>query len=108
MIKYFMKNPEHSLTRGTIGSAGFDIRADIGTSREIMPFERWKISTGLHVSFPAGLAMQICSRSGLAINHGIVVANAPGIVDSDYRGTRIRGPHTRSTRATASPRCSST
>lgn len=86
MIKYFLKNADHDLVRGTSGAAGYDVRADHDVDREIPPFERWKISTGLFVSFPRGIVMQICSRSGLAINHGIVVANAPGIVDSDYRG----------------------
>lgn len=86
MIKYFLKNQNLELKLGTEGAAGYDVHADIGAEREINPFERWKISTGLFVSFPRGVVMMICSRSGLAINHGIVVANAPGIVDSDYRG----------------------
>jgi len=86
VIKYFLKNQNLELKLGTEGAAGYDVHADIGAEREINPFERWKISTGLFVSFPRGVVMMICSRSGLAINHGIVVANAPGIVDSDYRG----------------------
>lgn len=86
MIKYYLKNADFTFKRGSDGAAGFDVRADIGTERIINPGERWKISTGLHFAMPRGVAAQICSRSGLAINHGIVVANAPGIVDSDYRG----------------------
>lgn len=86
MIKYYLSKASHELTRGSDGAAGYDVRADIGSPRTLEPGQRWKVSTGLFVSFPRGIVMQICSRSGLAINHGIVVANAPGIVDSDYRG----------------------
>ena len=86
MIKYYLRNNDYSLKRGSDGAAGFDVRADLGTERTINPGERWKISTGLHIAMPRGVVAQICSRSGLAINHGIVVTNGPGIVDSDYRG----------------------
>lgn len=86
MIQYYLKNEGFEFKRGSEGAAGFDVRADLGVERTINPFERWKISTGLFLAMPRGVVAQICSRSGLAINHGIVVANAPGIVDSDYRG----------------------
>ena len=70
----------------TPGSAGADLRAAIENSVVIYPGERKAISTGLNVAIPNGFEMQIRSRSGLALNYGIVVANAPGTVDSDYRG----------------------
>lgn len=86
MIKYYLANKDFEFKRGSDGAAGFDVHADLGTERTIAVGERWKISTGLFLSMPKGVMAQICSRSGLAINHGIVVMNAPGIVDSDYRG----------------------
>lgn len=70
----------------TPGSAGADLRAAIENPAVIYPGERKAISTGLSVAIPNGFEMQIRSRSGLALNYGVVVANAPGTVDSDYRG----------------------
>ena len=86
MIKYFLQNEEWSLQRATDGASGYDLRAALGVSREINPGERWLISTGLHLQMPRGVEAQVRSRSGLAINHGVVVLNAPGTIDSDYRG----------------------
>lgn len=86
MIKYYLENDEWDLKRSTDGASGFDLKANIGTERTIEPGQRWLISTGLFLEMPLGIAAMVCTRSGLAINHGIVVLNAPGIVDSDYRG----------------------
>lgn len=86
MIKYFLENEEWELKRSTDGASGFEIRASIGTPREIHWMERWLVPTGLFLEMPKGVAAMICTRSGLAINHGIIVLNAPGVVDSDYRG----------------------
>ena len=44
------------------------------------------LDTGLFLQIPEGLTGMVCSRSGLAIKHGVHVLNAPGIIDSDYRG----------------------
>lgn len=85
MIKYYLKNPDHDLTRGSDGAAAYDVRAD-QSDRIISPGERWKISTGLHLAMPRGVYAQMSSRSGLALHHGIVVTQAPAIIDSDYRG----------------------
>jgi dUTP pyrophosphatase len=52
----------------------------------IRPGERWPVATGLSMAIPAGYEVQVRPRSGLALKHGITVANAPGTIDSDYRG----------------------
>lgn len=86
MIKYFLQNPDLALTRGSDGAAGYDLRANLSSERTLVPGARWLVSTGLHLEMPLGIHAQVCSRSGLAINHGVIVLNAPGIIDSDYRG----------------------
>jgi dUTP pyrophosphatase len=52
----------------------------------LKPMERRAIPTGLVVAVPPGYEVQVRPRSGLALNSGVTVANAPGTVDSDYRG----------------------
>jgi len=52
----------------------------------LRPMERVLIKTGLHIELPKGMEAQIRPRSGLALKHGVTVANSPGTVDSDYRG----------------------
>jgi dUTP pyrophosphatase len=68
----------------TDGSAGMDLHAldDVA----IPPGYRTLVKTGLAVSIPPGFEGQVRSRSGLALMHGVCVANAPGTIDSDYRG----------------------
>lgn len=70
----------------TAQSAGMDLRADIVEPVVLRPLERRLIGTGLHIALPAGYEAQVRPRSGLALNHGITVLNAPGTIDSDYRG----------------------
>jgi dUTP pyrophosphatase len=71
----------------TEGAAGLDLRADLGgTPVTLAPGARALIPTGLAVALPAGHELQVRPRSGLALRHGITVANAPGTVDEDYRG----------------------
>lgn len=71
----------------TAGASGFDLRADIEGPILITPRElAIKIPTGVYVAVPAGYELQVRSRSGLALNCGIIVANTPGTVDADYRG----------------------
>ena len=70
----------------TIGSAGLDLRANILEQISLNPFERKLIPTGLFLEIPLGYECQIRPRSGLALNYGISVLNAPGTIDSDYRG----------------------
>ncbi len=70
----------------TLGSAGMDISAFLDQAVELKPLERVVIPTGLYVQIPQGFEIQIRPRSGLAIKEGLTVINAPGTIDSDYRG----------------------
>lgn len=68
-------------------SAGMDIRAYLPDAPvTIKPMERALIGTGLHIQLPAGYEAQIRPRSGLALKHGLSVANSPGTIDADFRG----------------------
>jgi dUTP pyrophosphatase len=68
----------------TDGSAGLDLRADEPFS--LAPGERRLVPTGLAMELPPGHEGQVRARSGLAVKHGIALVNAPGTIDSDYRG----------------------
>ena len=70
----------------TSGSAGMDLRANLAESMTLQPGQRAMVPTGLSVELPEGFEAQIRGRSGLAARHGIGLVNAPGTVDSDYRG----------------------
>ena len=70
----------------TAGSAGMDLRAALDRSVTLQPGERALIPTGFVVAIPAGYEAQVRPRSGLALNRGIGMPNAPGTIDSDYRG----------------------
>jgi dUTP pyrophosphatase len=70
----------------TIGSAGLDLRANIETIKTLKPLERAIIPTGLFIELPIGYEAQIRPRSGTAYKKGISIPNAPGTIDSDYRG----------------------
>lgn len=70
----------------TPGSAGLDLLAALDQPVEIQPGGRTLIPTGLAMELPEGYEAQIRPRSGLALRHGLTVLNAPGTVDSDYRG----------------------
>lgn len=69
------------------GDAGFDLRSieDV----EVGPGERAMVRTGLAVAIPDGHAGLVLPRSGLASKHGLTLANAPGLIDSGYRGELI-------------------
>jgi len=66
------------------GDAGFDLRSieDV----EVGPGERAMVRTGLAVAIPDRHAGLVLPRSGLASKHGLTLANAPGLIDSGYRG----------------------
>jgi len=69
------------------GAAGMDLRADLeGKSLTIKPLKRHLLPCGIALEIPVGYEMQIRPRSGLALKHGITLVNAPGTIDSDYRG----------------------
>ena len=70
----------------TDGAAGADIRAALDSELVVGPGERAAVPTGLVVEIPVGYEGQIRPRSGLAITAGLTVVNAPGTIDSDYRG----------------------
>lgn len=73
-------------TRGTSLSAGFDLRAYIPETDfvDIAPGQTVLLRTGVKVSMPTWGVGMIASRSGLAIREGLIVLNAPGIIDADY------------------------
>jgi dUTP pyrophosphatase len=68
----------------TDGSVGADLTSV--EEVDIPPGEFKLVKTGLAVELPRGVEMQIRPRSGLAFKHGVTVLNAPGTIDSDYRG----------------------
>ncbi|MBL1434953.1 MAG: dUTP diphosphatase [Rhodobacteraceae bacterium] len=71
----------------TDGAAGMDIQAFVETgSLTLKPMERKLVPTGFAVEIPAGYEIQIRPRSGLALKQGVSMVNAPGTIDSDYRG----------------------
>ena len=70
----------------TEGSAGMDLYAAIESDRAIAPGAREFLPCGFALAIPQGHEGQVRSRSGLALKHGISVLNAPGTIDSDYRG----------------------
>jgi dUTP pyrophosphatase len=73
-------------TYATDGAAGADLRAAVELELILGPGERTAVPTGLVVEIPAGYEGQVRPRSGLAIRSGLTVVNAPGTIDSDYRG----------------------
>jgi dUTP pyrophosphatase len=72
-------------SRRTTGSAGFDL-SSAEADFVLAPGERRLVSTGLAIELPPGVEGQVRPRSGLALRHGITMPNAPGTIDSDYRG----------------------
>jgi dUTP diphosphatase len=68
------------------GSSGFDLRAALPDTAVLGPGERLLVPTGFVLEIPPGWEGQVRPRSGLALRHGIGVVNAPGTIDSDYRG----------------------
>ena len=70
----------------TAGAAGLDLQAAIAEPMTVQPFARALVPTGICVAIPTGFEAQVRPRSGLALKQGLTVANAPGTIDSDYRG----------------------
>ncbi len=68
------------------GAAGADVRAAVESEVVLAPGGRVAVPTGLILEIPPGWEGQVRPRSGLAIRHGLTVVNAPGTIDSDYRG----------------------
>ena len=75
----------------TEGAAGADLRVNFPIDQRVAGLvlkaaERLLVPTGLRVVIPSGFEIQLRPRSGLALEHGITLLNAPGTIDSDYRG----------------------
>ena len=75
----------------TAGAAGLDVRANLAAANRsdgfVLAPGAWSaVSTGLALELPAGFEAQMRPRSGLALRHGVTLLNAPGTIDSDYRG----------------------
>jgi dUTP pyrophosphatase len=71
-------------SRSRSGDAGYDLRA---TERVSIPQDgRRLVGTGIAVALPEGVAGLVTPRSGLAIEHGLTLLNAPGLIDPNYRG----------------------
>lgn len=84
-------DPEIGLPRyETTDAAGADIRANFPLEDRsdivLEPGERALIPTGFAMAVPPGFEAQIRPRSGLALKHGVTLANSPGTIDADYRG----------------------
>ena len=75
----------------TVASAGLDLAAAVDAPLTIPPGGRALIPTGFAIALPKGFEGQVRPRSGLAVEFGVTVLNAPGTVDADYRG-EIRVP----------------
>lgn len=75
-----------SLVQSTYGSAGYDVCNGTATRIKIEPGGVVVVPTGIKCVIPPGYEVQVRSRSGLAANAKIFVLNAPGTIDSDYRG----------------------
>jgi dUTP pyrophosphatase len=71
-------------SRAHDGDAGYDLHA--AEAATIPPGERASVGTGVAIELPPGHAGLVVPRSGLAARHGMSVVNAPGLIDSGYRG----------------------
>lgn len=74
------------LTKGTPGSAGYDLANGTAERIGIHPGKHVIVRTGIKIDIPEGYEVQIRSRSGLAAKNGVMVLNSPGTIDSDYQG----------------------
>jgi len=85
-LRRLPNNPDLPLpARQTPDSAGYDVRS-CEPDFTIAPGERRAVATGLAFALPPGVEMQVRPRSGLALTHGLILPNAPGTIDPDYRG----------------------
>jgi dUTP diphosphatase len=73
----------------TRGASGLDLHAAIAQPLTIAPLARARVPTGLAIALPPSFEGQVRPRSGLAARTGLTVLNAPGTIDSDYRGEMI-------------------
>lgn len=85
-IKIINKSNNPNPVYETDGAAGMDIRADLSEPLTLTPLQRALLPTGLFIEIPVDYEVQVRPRSGLAVKKGLTVLNAPGTIDSDYRG----------------------
>ena len=85
-VKVINKSPFDLPQYATTGSAGVDLKANIEADMVLESLERKVIPTGISLELPQGYEAQIRPRSGLALKKGLSIPNAPGTIDSDYRG----------------------
>lgn len=86
-INFIKLNPQATTpTYATANSVGADLYACLQNPITLQPMQTALVSTGIAIELPLQVEAQIRPRSGLAINSGITVLNAPGTIDSDYRG----------------------
>jgi dUTP pyrophosphatase len=79
-------DPGYRPEKATPGSAGFDLKASIPEPVTISAWSRAVVPTGVKLGLPDGVEAQVRPRSGMAFKHGVTILNAPGTIDSDYRG----------------------
>ncbi len=90
-VRVAVKRLPHALglplpSYATDGAAGLDLRAAVEAPLTIPPGGRAVVPTGLVLAIPTGYEGQVRGRSGNALKHGVGLPNAPGTIDSDYRG----------------------
>lgn len=86
IVKLVLENGVELPKYMTEGAAGMDVKANITEPVTLKTLERKLIPTGIKMEIPCGYEVQVRPRSGLALKHGITLVNAPGTIDSDYRG----------------------
>jgi dUTP pyrophosphatase len=102
LVRFKRLRPSALLPRYmTEGAAGMDLASAADGPVTITPDQRLGIPTGWAMELPSGYEAQVRPRSGLASRHGVTVVNAPGTIDSDYRGEIVvllvnlgKEPHT--------------
>ena len=83
-VRFIIETDELRPAYARPGDAGLDLRAAV--SCRLYAGCRALVRTGVRVAIPEGHAGYVLPRSGLALNHGVTVLNAPGLIDSGYRG----------------------
>lgn len=84
LVRYTLDEGAEAPVVATDGAAGADLKAI--EDMTLAPGETKLVKTGISAAIPSGYVGLVCSRSGLALKNSVFVLNAPGIVDSDYRG----------------------
>jgi len=85
-VEIVCEDNEFMPVRSTAGALGLDLKAKLDSDEILLnPLETTKIKAGFSIGIPDGYHAKIVSRSGMS-SKGIIVTNAPGIIDSDYSG----------------------